>query len=714
MVSTSPFIVLALTGASLATHVSLAGPAPCDGFRQITASPIAWQPVTIDFGGPASWESNSDDNPFLEFRLDVTFSAPDGRTFRVPGFFDGDGAGEGGSEANPGAVWRVRFTPDAPGTWTWTTSFREGASVSIDVDPLAGSAGCIDGLTGSFSVAPPDPDADGYYARGRLAWRGGHYLEFDDGSVYVKAGVDSPENWLGYEGFDATPNANLEFDDHLGDWNPGDPDWDRTDPPGTGSGRAIIGAMNYLNDQGANSIYFLPMNVGGDAKDTWPWIGPVNRFGDPSNENLRFDISKLHQWTIALDHAQRKELMLHFVLNEAEAPNKRELDDAELGVERKLFYREMIARFGHFNAVQWNISEEYNLGLNLGPGRVFEWASWIRTIEPYGAPVAVHNTGNPRNAWAPFIGIDANDPDPNPIDLTSLQAFNEVDGLGEDIEWFRTETAAAGKPIPAMMDEPESIGDVPDFDAVRKRMLWDVLLSGGGVEWYLRTADQSLDDFRLYEQVWRESGIARRFVEVLPVRIMEPDDNRMSGADGAFGGPEVFVLAGEGAAIFLPDANPSGSLDLDDAPAGTEFTGRWFDPRAGVFAGDTVTMVAGANTDLGSPPSAANQDWVMLVQRSGAGVTDCNGNGWDDAVDIAAGLSRDANRDGVPDECDAPPVPCPADIDGDEIVAFPDLVALLGAWGDCPGCPADVDGDGVVGIADLLTVLAAWGPCPAA
>ena len=57
-------------------------------------------------------------------------------------------------------------------------------------------------------------------------------------------------------------------------------------------------------------------------------------------------------------------------------------------------------------------------------------------------------------------------------------------------------------------------------------------------------------------------------------------------------------------------------------------------------------------------------------------------------------------------------VPCPADMDGDNVVAVPDLLTLLGAWGTNPGGPPDLDGDGTVAVPDLLQLLAAWGPCP--
>jgi acetyl esterase/lipase len=53
------------------------------------------------------------------------------------------------------------------------------------------------------------------------------------------------------------------------------------------------------------------------------------------------------------------------------------------------------------------------------------------------------------------------------------------------------------------------------------------------------------------------------------------------------------------------------------------------------------------------------------------------------------------------------------DITGDGVVDVNDLLALLAAWGDCPGgsdCPADLNGDGVVNTSDLLALLAAWAP----
>ncbi|NNF44949.1 MAG: PQQ-binding-like beta-propeller repeat protein [Phycisphaerales bacterium] len=50
----------------------------------------------------------------------------------------------------------------------------------------------------------------------------------------------------------------------------------------------------------------------------------------------------------------------------------------------------------------------------------------------------------------------------------------------------------------------------------------------------------------------------------------------------------------------------------------------------------------------------------------------------------------------------------PGDVDGDGAVGFADLLAVLSAWGPCPGCAADLNGDEMVDFIDLLIVLSGW------
>ncbi|MEM7681811.1 MAG: DUF5060 domain-containing protein [Planctomycetota bacterium] len=149
-----------------------------------SGQPTQWQTMEIDFAGPSATELGGSFNPFLDRRLEVEFFAPDGSTsYVVPGFYDGDGAGGG-----DGNVWRARFTPDTPGQWVWTASFREGAQVAIDLSNTAGAdaenqitsvtAPGLDlpGLVGAFEVTPAAIDAPGFRGTGRLEYAGGHYL----------------------------------------------------------------------------------------------------------------------------------------------------------------------------------------------------------------------------------------------------------------------------------------------------------------------------------------------------------------------------------------------------------------------------------------------------------------------------------------------------------------------------------------------------------
>ncbi|MCP3903098.1 MAG: hypothetical protein GY715_05625 [Planctomycetes bacterium] len=61
------------------------------------------------------------------------------------------------------------------------------------------------------------------------------------------------------------------------------------------------------------------------------------------------------------------------------------------------------------------------------------------------------------------------------------------------------------------------------------------------------------------------------------------------------------------------------------------------------------------------------------------------------------------------------PVVCPGivgDVTGDGVVNFADILAVIGAWGDCPDppalCPADANEDTTVNFADILLIIANW------
>ena len=108
-----------------------------------------WNKITLNFEGPASSE-DADPNPFLNYRMMVTFSNGD-QTISVPGYFAADGnAAESGATA--GNKWRCHFVPPETGEWAWRASFRRGPNTALNDQASAGEASGFDGESGTFNV----------------------------------------------------------------------------------------------------------------------------------------------------------------------------------------------------------------------------------------------------------------------------------------------------------------------------------------------------------------------------------------------------------------------------------------------------------------------------------------------------------------------------------------------------------------------------------
>lgn len=580
-----------------------------DGTHSVTpATPRAGAPFELRFAGPWCSETDSNPNPFLDLRFDVHFSGPNGERLRVPGFFDGDG---GAGDA--GRAWVVRFTPPCAGLWTIATSFRAGAGVALSFDPFAGAPRApLDGRAFQLFVDQVDPQAEGFQRFGTLKNQGQHHQKFLFGPWFLKISVNSPENFLAFRGFDGTikdgtfGNMHL-FEPHRSDWQPGDP----TLPGrvGVDDGKGLFGALNYLSSRKLNSLFVLLMNLGGDGREVYPFINSTNT----SFAKLRYDTSKLRQWETVFDHCARKEIALTLVLGETEPENEQWLDNGVLGPERKLYYREMVARFGHHQAVKWLVTEENDFSI----ATLNTFADHIGALDPYGHVIAIHSHPDQLSLFQNLAG--------NPrFQAASLQ-FSAPYNAGSHIEQVRTWSANAGRPMVVDADEqgPWQTG-LTDSNAAehRRQMLWDSLFSGGGVEFYLGFndlplgGDLTLEDFRTRDEMWRFIQYARRFFEdtQLPFWEMAPHDSLVYGETNAFGGAEVLARLGDLYAVYLPDAANVAQLDLRNAPG--QFEAQWYDPRIGAFVGGVRNLGAGDRwVSLGAAPNTPSLDWVVYVRR---------------------------------------------------------------------------------------------------
>ena len=565
-----------------------------------------WHKISLTFEGPSTSEK-ANPNPFTDYRLEVTFTGPDGSLFVVPGYYAADGkAAHSGAES--GNKWRAHFAPNQIGKWIWKAQFREGKHVAIDVS-VPGRSTHFDEATGSFSVAASDKTGRDFRGKGRLQYTGGRYLQFaETGEYFLKQGADAPENLLAYEDFDGDFKSDGVADNRIKSWAPHARDWRKGDPSWSdGRGKELIGALNYLASEGMNAFSFLTLNIGGDDKNVFPYIH--------RGERLRLDVSRLDQWEIVFEHATRLGLFLHFKTQETE--NEMLLDNGDTGVQRRLYYRELIARFGHHLALNWNLGEENGaLGkVNQSTEQRRQMARYFFETDPYHHHIVIHNGRAPDDLLGEASKLTGYSLQTNSPDFKNVHRRVR--------EWV-DKSARSGRPWAVACDEP---GDAsaslrPDSDPGsshddgRKNGIWGTFLAGGwGNEWYFGYkyphSDLTCEDFRSRDRWWDYCRIALQFFgqNAIPYWEMENANSLIGGGDG-YG----FAKPGSVYLVYLKDGGRS-VLNLEGATG--EFAVRWYDPRSGgaLQMGGEEAVHGGTEVSLGDPPSSPEEDWLAVIRK---------------------------------------------------------------------------------------------------
>ncbi|MEL6870987.1 MAG: DUF5060 domain-containing protein [Pseudomonadota bacterium] len=568
-----------------------------------------WHTVSLTFEGPATSET-AVPNPFTDFRLQVEFTNGEQR-YVVKGFYAADGQAAD-SSATGGNRWQVRFAPPTIGTWQYHARLRAGSDIVLDDDFYAGDEVAIAAATGSFIVTESDKSAPDFRGLGALAVSGHYFYTQADNQRWIKVGTNSPENLLAFRDFDATERAHREardgeaaatgdihaFADHLADWSDGDPTW------GDGKGRALIGGVNYLADQGMNVAYFLTLNIGGDGNDVWPYVSPT--------DFERFDVSKLEQWERVFSHMQRRGIALHVVVQETE--NERLLDDGDTGRLRQLYFGELIARFAHHPGLIWNLGEENGPAPWSPHAQNTEqrkaMANYFKAYDPYQHPVLLHthaSVAGKQDILTALLGFDA-------IDGLSFQVDDPLRVNAQLLDW-RTRSAAAGKPWLITMDEigPWHTGAVPDTASndnhamLRQHALWGSLLAGGaGVEWYFGAHypanDLTSEDWRLRDSLWQQTRAAKALLNEWALETFSSCNAISSGY--CFGNDNAYL-------VYVP-AGTQPFIDLGAAPE--TFFLRWTDPLTGRIATTGEDKITGADRIEFTPPDVL-RDWLLMLTR---------------------------------------------------------------------------------------------------
>lgn len=502
----------------------------------------AWEKVELNLTGPSVNGLDTQINPFT-ILVDIHFVSPSGKTFVVPAFYNGNGSGN-----MTGNKWKGHFSTGTVGEWTFST---------VSLDPL------LNGIKGHFTIIP-SPSCEMYTkgempdfsCTGRLEYVGGHYLRFANNDYWIKGGIDDPENFIG---------------DAFGDWS------------------AKKEAIDFLSQKGVNSIYVITNNIDGDRKDTWPWLGDTQN--EAKANSSRFNLAKLQAWDEFFTYVQEKGIVLHIVLND---------DSAWNGYDHGLYYREMVARFGHHPALIWNIGEEANE--IYSDQRQIALAKALQELDPYNHPITVHR----KSDW-PFLG-NTN------FDLTSIQIGNgandfstvELPDYYQIVTDHRESSIDAGHPIPVMVDEIPLVTSVDQNSRrkMRTEVLYPIYFAGGNFEMhyydiYGQGGTVSIQDLN---PILDDMYHARAFMENLPFYEMQPCKSSL------LDGSDQYCLEKPGIvyALYIPKG---GSFNLDLTKLDGYFRMQWINPRLG----ETVTtdyMIGGKSYDLISPD---DEDWALRI-----------------------------------------------------------------------------------------------------
>ncbi len=660
-----------------------------------------WHKISIDFMTAETFTESP--STFRDHRLDVTFSATHPQTnelvtYEVPGFFaaDGDAANSGAAEGN---VWRVNFTPPFEGEWTYEASFLKGTDIAARTSAAPGDPGVeVLGFetaeAGSFTVDPTDKTGEDFRAKGMiLQAEDTHYLQHQgDGDFFIRGGPGVPENLLAtadYDGWrkgftspdDAGPGsenpnnvARHQFANHIDDFAGDSSDTWTIDSENTGDGTAILGAVDYLAEQGQNTIYLLTNTIGGDGKDVGPWVGSdiygvgtnkasIADAGLTNEQVSTYDVSKLSQWEATFDYMDERGIYKNVLFQETE--NERLLnggtddpDGSSLSVERKVYMREMVSRFGHNLGIQWNLGEENN---NQSDQERADMAAWTKTVDPYDHLVVIHTyPGDHNKIYQPLLDDVA-------FDGTSFQT-SAGNIRQKTLEW-REKSEDAGDPWVIAWDEDSganadvSAGNTdPDETRPLREGMWGHLTAGGsGTNWYLKgngfgghSFDQNLDDFELFEVIWDWTEAATSFFNTyIPFWEMETNDAITTNA-----GDYAMVKSGEYYVVYLKYGQADDvALDLT-GQNGKTFDAYWYDPREGGALIEIGEIAGGSVVSFDNPPNTTGKDWVLFVRNT-------------ELPDKPASVPPSAVvNDPIPPSDDTPPQDPPSEPSGNVDFAF--------------------------------------------
>jgi hypothetical protein len=484
----------------------------------------------------------------------VEFVGPGGRELVVPGFWDGD------------RTWRARFTPTAPGKWTYTTRCRDVRD------------GGLHGRRGSVTVAPPSGTTALRRHGGFLrASENGRYLTYSDGAPFFWLGDtwwNVPSGLVSFDRFEAMVDRRVSqgfsvFQAH--GYTGFEPDPERT-------------AFDVVRDVGETAVRF--------------WR-EVDRY---------------------YSYAERRGLVgiIGFAATDA-------LDRVSLPDLKRLWHY-YLARYAAY-PITFLFTQEYNAEIGDKRGRIekiLALGRFVRDIDPYRRALSVHpwvRTKDGREAWKeawyafvllqaghfvnpvcdPYLSVHETVPARPFIESeTNYEGFSRKDfqvdaAVVRRSAYTAMQCGAAGFTYGAQglyagistKDEPATTANWGPI------LTWEegLALPGGAQMAHLRRLYESLD-------WWRSAPW--------------PASEGVNGALARSVGEDVVV-------VYLPSATRQrDEIKLAGFERSRRYRAEWFDPRTGAFArvAEALSVDRG---ELRLPTAPSLGDWVLVARVESEG-----------------------------------------------------------------------------------------------
>ncbi len=593
-------------------------------------------------GGTSFCEQEKPDNTHL-FR--ATFTHSTGKVIRIYGHWAADGNADS-SEARCGNSWRIYFTPTLSGQWTMTTDFHTGVT-GKDLSFATGTNGELDGISDTLpTILETDALVPDFRKMGVVTNRfkvdsvkSPYPYVTGEQRSFVFTGAGSPEDFLGYTSFDATPEPggdstySTDYAAHMDDFKlyPQAVLWVRDSDT---LGREIYGALEFLYNQRINNLSLILNNATGDGRNVYPYV-------DKDSTGV-FDISKTDQWFNIIQYANVRGINIELTFAESENDDN-VFGSSTLSQNGFNYLKRMVSTYGSLPGITYAVGEECDLdaavaaealrtintldaydhllGLNTRkrnrpPSDGLSFQYWYDRLAGFTAPADTNVTYAPMQVQGTLDGTA----------VTFESMLDDAKPYMDSTNWvFNIRESGTGGQGSVKPDDPLLSGN--SAFKYRRQILYAGLFRGfGGVNIYFGSTypgktDISSTDFRDYDTAWAMQRVARSFfmkLECLECFQYSEDwsaytasrierfwvmYNAVSDAFIGYG----FPLGDE---VIEP-----GTLKINIQTPGN-YRVSYVNPETGFFM-DTfeLTGLPTGLIDLPIPAGRLDEDWIVVVVR---------------------------------------------------------------------------------------------------